>query len=126
MSSVVFPAPKNPLNTVTGNLFFIALIFCVKIVKFNNKYLIEKSSNLKDAERLQRQINKQIALSHNNFLYNVDVPNVVDKIIKEGKATPKEIGYFSFTVKAAEEIRNRVTNKAWSEAELKKMLRDNF
>ena len=47
--------------------------------------------------------------------------NKVDKIIKEGKATPKEIGYFSFTVKAAEEIRNRVTNKAWSEAELKKM-----
>ena len=42
--------------------------------------------------------------------------NKVDKIIKEGKATPKEIGYFSFTVKAAEEIRNRVTNKvtAWT------------
>ena len=47
--------------------------------------------------------------------------NKVDKIIKEGKATPKEIGYFSFTVKAAEEIRNRVTDEAWSEAELKKM-----
>ena len=46
--------------------------------------------------------------------------NKVDQIIKEGKATSKEIGYFSFTVKAAEEIRNRVTNKAWSEAELKK------
>lgn len=59
--------------------------FCVKIVKFNNKYLIEKSSNLKDAERLQRQINKQIALSHNNFLYNVNVPNIVDKIIKSDR-----------------------------------------
>ena len=47
--------------------------------------------------------------------------NKVDQIIKEGKASPNEIGYFSFTVKAAEEIRNRVTNEEWSEAELKKM-----
>ena len=47
--------------------------------------------------------------------------NKVDAIIKQGKAHPKQIGYFSFTVKAAEEIRNRVTNKEWSEAELKKM-----
>ena len=47
--------------------------------------------------------------------------NKVDEIIKAGKATSKEIGYFSFTVKAAEEIRNRVTNKKWSEAELKKL-----
>ena len=47
--------------------------------------------------------------------------NKVDKIIKEQKAQPNQIGYFSFTVKAAEEIRNRVTNKEWSEAELKKM-----
>ena len=47
--------------------------------------------------------------------------NKVDEIIKEGKASPNEIGYFSFTVKAAEEIRNRVTNEEWSEAELKKM-----
>ena len=47
--------------------------------------------------------------------------NKVDQRIKEGKASPNEIGYFSFTVKAAEEIRNRVTNEEWSEAELKKM-----
>ena len=47
--------------------------------------------------------------------------NKVDQIIKEDKASPNEIGYFSFTVKAAEEIRNRVTNEEWSEAELKKM-----
>jgi superfamily I DNA/RNA helicase len=47
--------------------------------------------------------------------------NKVDEIIKSGKATPSEVGYFSFTVKAAEEIRNRVTNEEWSEAELKKM-----
>ena len=47
--------------------------------------------------------------------------NKVDEIIKVGKAQPNEIGYFSFTVKAAEEIRNRVTDEAWSEAELKKM-----
>jgi superfamily I DNA/RNA helicase len=47
--------------------------------------------------------------------------NKVDAIIKQNKAQPNEIGYFSFTVKAAEEIRNRVTDKAWSEAELKKM-----
>ena len=47
--------------------------------------------------------------------------NKVDEIIKARKARPNEIGYFSFTVKAAEEIRNRVTDEAWSEAELKKM-----
>ena len=47
--------------------------------------------------------------------------NKVDDIIRAGKARPNEIGYFSFTVKAAEEIRNRVTDEAWSEAELKKM-----
>ena len=47
--------------------------------------------------------------------------NKVDNIIKTGKARSDEIGYFSFTVKAAEEIRNRVTNKEWSEAELKKL-----
>ena len=29
--------------------------------------------------------------------------NKVDEIIKSGKATPSEVGYFSFTVKAAEE-----------------------
>ena len=34
---------------------------------------------------------------------------------------PDEIGYFSFTVKAAEEIRDRVTKEEWSEDELKKM-----
>ena len=47
--------------------------------------------------------------------------NKVDAIIKEGKAQPKEIGYFSFTVKAAEEIRNRVAGENMSENELKKM-----
>jgi superfamily I DNA/RNA helicase len=47
--------------------------------------------------------------------------NKVDAIIKEGKAQPNEIGYFSFTVKAAEEIRNRVARESWSENELKKM-----
>ena len=47
--------------------------------------------------------------------------NKVDAIIKQGKAQPNEIGYFSFTVKAAEEIRNRVARESWSENELKKM-----
>ena len=47
--------------------------------------------------------------------------NKVDAIIKEGKAHPKQIGYFSFTVKAAEEIRNRVARGNMSENELKKM-----
>jgi superfamily I DNA/RNA helicase len=47
--------------------------------------------------------------------------NKVDAIIKEGKAQPNEIGYFSFTVKAAEEIRNRVAGEDMSENELKKM-----
>jgi len=35
--------------------------------------------------------------------------NKVDAIIKQGKAQPNEIGYFSFTVKAAEEIRQVVS-----------------
>ena len=47
--------------------------------------------------------------------------NKVDAIIKQGKAQPNQIGYFSFTVKAAEEIRNRVARESWSENELKKM-----
>ena len=45
----------------------------------------------------------------------------VDKLISGGHCRPDEIGYFSFTVKAAEEIRDRVTKEEWSEAELKKM-----
>ena len=45
----------------------------------------------------------------------------VDKLISGGHCKPDEIGYFSFTVKAAEEIRDRVTKEEWSEAELKKM-----
>jgi len=45
----------------------------------------------------------------------------VDKLINGGHCQPNEIGYFSFTVKAAEEIRDRVTKEEWSEAELKKM-----
>ena len=49
--------------------------------------------------------------------------NKVDAIIKQGKAHPKQIGYFSFTVKAAEEIRNRVARESWSENELKKCTR---
>ena len=49
--------------------------------------------------------------------------NKVDDIIKQGKAQPNEIGYFSFTVKAAEEIRNRVAREKWSDDELKKCIR---
>ena len=47
--------------------------------------------------------------------------NKVDKLINGGHCRPDEIGYFSFTVKAAEEIRDRVTKEEWSEDELKKM-----
>jgi len=47
--------------------------------------------------------------------------NKVDKLINEGHCKTDEIGYFSFTVKAAEEIRDRVTKEEWSEDELKKM-----
>ena len=47
--------------------------------------------------------------------------NKVEEIINRGKCSPNEIGYFSFTVKAAEEIRDRVTKEEWSEDELKKM-----
>ena len=32
----------------------------------------------------------------------------VEEFLKAGKCTPKEIGYFSFTVRAAEEIRDRI------------------
>ena len=45
----------------------------------------------------------------------------VDRLINEGHCRPDEIGYFSFTVKAAEEIRDRVNTIKWSEDELKKM-----
>ena len=45
----------------------------------------------------------------------------VDALINGGHCRADEIGYFSFTVKAAEEIRDRVTKEEWSEAELKKM-----
>jgi len=47
--------------------------------------------------------------------------NKVNKLINDGHCRPDEIGYFSFTVKAAEEIRDRVAKEEWSEAELKKM-----
>ena len=47
--------------------------------------------------------------------------NKVEEIISKGECSPNEIGYFSFTVKAAEEIRDRVTKEEWSEDELKKM-----
>ena len=47
--------------------------------------------------------------------------NKVDKLINGGHCRPDEIGYFSFTVKAAEEIRDRVTKEEWSEDELKKI-----
>ena len=33
--------------------------------------------------------------------------NKVEEIISKGECSPNEIGYFSFTVKAAEEIRDR-------------------
>ena len=45
--------------------------------------------------------------------------NKVDAIIKQGKAHPNQIGYFSFTVKEAEEIRNSVARESWSENALK-------
>ena len=47
--------------------------------------------------------------------------NKVDKLINEEGVEPNEIAYLSFTVKAAEEIRDRVTKEEWSEDELKKM-----
>jgi hypothetical protein len=59
--------------------------FEVKIIKYNNKYLIEKSSDLKNADRLQRQIDKQILLYNENFLDNVNVPKVIKKIKSEFK-----------------------------------------
>ena len=59
--------------------------FEVKIIKYNNKYLIEKSSDLRNADRLQRQIDKQISLHDNNFLDNVNVPKVIKKIKSEYK-----------------------------------------
>ena len=37
--------------------------------------------------------------------------NKVDKLINEEGVQPNEIAYLSFTVKAAEEIRDRVTKK---------------
>ena len=59
--------------------------FEVKIIKYNNKYLIEKSSDLRNSDRLQRQIDKQISLHDNNFLDNVNVPKVIKKIKSEYK-----------------------------------------
>ena len=59
--------------------------FEVKIIKYNNKYLIEKSSDLRNADRLQRQIDKQISLYNENFLDNVNVPKVIKKIKSELK-----------------------------------------
>ena len=47
--------------------------------------------------------------------------NKVDKLINEEGVQPNEIAYLSFTVKAAEEIRDRVTKEEWSEDELKKI-----
>ena len=47
--------------------------------------------------------------------------NKVDKLINEEGVEPNEIAYLSFTVKAAEEIRDRVTKEEWSEDELKKI-----
>ena len=59
--------------------------FEVKIIKYNNKYLIEKSSDLRNSDRLQRQIDKQISLYDDNFLNNVNVPKVIKKIKSEHK-----------------------------------------
>ena len=36
--------------------------------------------------------------------------NKVNELVKNNICSPREIGYFSFTVKAAEEIRDRVVN----------------
>ena len=47
--------------------------------------------------------------------------NKVDQLINEEGVQPNEIAYLSFTVKAAEEIRDRVTKEEWSEDELKKI-----
>ena len=46
--------------------------------------------------------------------------NKVFDILKEGKAKSNEIAYLSFTVKAAEEIRDRVNTKEMSPVELKR------
>ena len=46
--------------------------------------------------------------------------NKVFDILKEGKAKSNEIAYLSFTVKAAEEIRDRVNTKEMSSVELKR------
>tara|TARA_A100000172_G_scaffold32826_1_gene19687 strand:+ start:194 stop:1807 length:1614 start_codon:yes stop_codon:yes gene_type:complete len=46
--------------------------------------------------------------------------NKVFDILKEAKATSNEIAYLSFTVKAAEEIRDRVNLKEMSQVELKR------
>ena len=40
--------------------------------------------------------------------------NKVQELLKSGACRSQEIGYFSFTVKAAEEIRDGVAKEEWS------------
>ena len=47
--------------------------------------------------------------------------NKVDELINNKKCEPNEIAYLSFTVKAAEEIRDRVNKQNLKEVELKRM-----
>ena len=47
--------------------------------------------------------------------------NKVDELINSEKCEPNEIAYLSFTVKAAEEIRDRVNKQKLKEVELKRM-----
>ena len=47
--------------------------------------------------------------------------NKVDELINSKKCEPNEIAYLSFTVKAAEEIRDRVNKQNLKEVELKRM-----
>ena len=60
--------------------------FNVEIILFENKYIIAKSSNLKNSKRLSKQIKKQEILFNNNFLKNCKIPKIL-KIIEKNDQT---------------------------------------
>lgn len=53
--------------------------FNVSIVKYKNDFVISKKSDVKNKERLIRQIEKQKWLYNNNFIKNIKVPYIIDK-----------------------------------------------
>ena len=74
--------------------------FDVKIICYDNKHIISKSSSLKDSNRLVNQMKKQEILFNNNFLKDCKIPKILKVVKSDDKLAYYIIPYIDTELKS--------------------------